>query len=83
MVILFPPLELITRGGFGEMMETQNVHHNPNPEPLDDSSYANQNLVDNDISTPRDAAFGLVGSGRSAYRLVYSNHAHTAADDGL
>lgn len=83
MVILRQHLKLITRDGFGEMMETQNIHHDPNPEPLDEASYANQNLVDNDISIPRDAAFGLVGSGHSAYRRPYSNRAHTAADDGL
>jgi hypothetical protein len=49
MVILFMHLGLITRGVFGEKVETQNVHHHPNSEPLDDPSYANQDPVDNDI----------------------------------
>ena len=40
---------LLAGGAFGEMMETVNLHHDTNREPLYDASYANSDLVDNDI----------------------------------
>jgi hypothetical protein len=40
---------LLGRGIFGEMVETLNLHHDTNPEPFHDPSYANQDPVDNDI----------------------------------
>jgi hypothetical protein len=39
----------LTTGAFGEMVETLNLHHSTNPEPLYDPAYANQDPVDNDI----------------------------------